>query len=344
MRNRNGIALLALLAASACGCASAPTAPPDFLPKASEVPTSVKGAWIQIDYISSHGRIDVDGELLAVQDHHAYLLQGDVVRAVSIDSVKSARVTYYESGAVAGAVFLGTMSTLANGWYLVLTAPMWIIGGTAATAGRSRDPVVGIDRDEWAEAIPYARFPQGLPPGFAPAVEPPPVVVAEEPIATESPPEPVVVAEKPSERSEWGFAAGLGTAQYDEQSAMALVLGFNVAKKWASASMRFSIADRDPIEGSTFSNAADDGEVFDLAFLIGIRGKFRGLQTALRAGPAAWGLNLGELQDVKAAFAAQGELFFYPGDTVGFGTIVTYNDNEFQDYYIVTLGIAIGPR
>lgn len=323
----------------------APTAPPDFLPKASEVSTSVKGAWIQIDYISSHGKVDVDGELLAVQDNHAYLLQGDVVRAVSIDSVKSARVTYYasESGTVAGAVFLGTMSTLANGWYLVFTAPMWIIGGTAATAGRSRDPIVGIYRDEWAEAVKYARFPQGLPPGFAPAAEPPFVSVAEKTKAIEPPPEPLVVAQEPRERSQGEFIAGIGLARYDEQSETAIVLGFNVAKKWVSAGMRFSIA-RDPDGAFDNSGVTEGGEVFDLGFLVGVRGKWRDVQTALRAGPAAWGLNLGELEDVKPSFAAQGELFFYAGDTVGIGSIVTYNNNEYQDYYIFTLGIAIGPR
>lgn len=347
MRNRSGIALLALIVACACGCAVSPSAPPDFLPKASEVPMNVKGAWIEIDPIAkSRVKVNIDGELLAVENSNVYVLLGDAVRAVPIDSIKSARISYYasESGGVAGAVFLGTMSTLSNGILLIFTAPLWIIAGTATTAGRSRDPILDMRPDGWAEAVKYARFPQGLPPDFVPHA-PVPVDVIEAPIATESPPEPaVVVAEKPRERSEWGFAAGLGTAQINDQSETALVLGFNVSRKWVSAGMRFSIGDRDPTEDSTFANADADGEVFDLGFLLGVRGTFRGVQAAVRAGPAAWGLNLGELEDVKPSFAAQGELFFYPGDTVGFGTIVTYNNNEFQDYYIVTLGIAIGPR
>ena len=156
-------------------------------------------------------------------------------------------------------------------------------------------------------------------------------------------PAPVAPVATARERSEWGFAVGVGNARYENQGDLAGVLGLNVAKRWVTAGVRFTIGDRAPVEDGNPALAVD-GNVFDLGVLVGVRGEFRGLQAAVRAGPAAWGLNFGEFEDIKAAFAAQGELFFYPTQTVGFGSIVTYNANDIQDYYIVALALAFGPR
>ncbi|HXV13721.1 MAG TPA: hypothetical protein VEC56_05905 [Candidatus Krumholzibacteria bacterium] len=341
MRSRSGIAVLALACAIACGCAVAPTTPPGVLPTSLDAGSGVYGAWIEVDYRPPHGKkVDVDGELLAVEDGRVYVLLGDVVRPVPIDSIQKARVTFYnpQTSAVAGLVALGTMATISNGFYLVITAPLWLMIGSGAAASRSHEPILDVPKHGWSEIVAYARFPQGMPADFVPQ----PVTPVVETIVIETPPkQPVAIA--PGDQSAWGFAFGMGTARYDEQSDVAAVLGLNVSKKWGSLGVRFSVGNRDPVEGSS-EDLAIDGEVFDLAFLVGVRTESRGVQMALRAGPAAWGLDLGDLEDVRSSFAAQGELFFYPSSTVGFGTIVAYNNNSLQDYYIVTLGIAIGPR
>lgn len=350
MRSRERVAILLLVAASACGCAMAPTAPNDWLPDPSDVPASPYGGWIQIDYRSPRGELEIDGELLAIQNNHVYVLRGDAVRPVSIDSIEQARLIYYDANAsgVAGITVLGTVSTISNGFYLVLTAPMWMIFGGTTAGLRSRDPIVDVPHATWSELIPYARFPQGLPPDFMPrsapaVVEPaaqsPPPQVVESEVAAPAPPAPAT--------TEWGYCLGVGSMRYADRSDIGGVIGLNVSKSIVTGGIRFSIGNREGVytpSASQYSEALDGGYVFDLGVLVGLRGAYRGVRAALRAGPAAWGFGVADLTDIRWSFAAQGELFFYPRSNVGFGSIVAYNDNEFEDFYIVTIGIAVGPR
>ncbi len=341
MRSRECIPILALASACALGCASAPTAPRDWLPTAKEAPSGAFGGWIELELLAERDRPEVDGELLAIQNERVYVLQGESVRPVPIDSIYKAKLTWYDSqpGQVAAGTVLGTLLTLSNGWYLVFTAPTWIIGGSVASSTQSREPIIEESKHAWSEFVPYARFPQGLPPDFE-APSPP---VTPEPAVAEAPPPPPPPPIPITRDAGWGFALGGGVARYESQSDLAAVVGMNLSKKWVSLGIRFSLGSREPLPDSN-SELAEDGMVFDLGLLVGVRGTYRALQVAARAGPAAWGLNIGEFEDVKAAFAAQGELFVYFSSNVGFGAIVTYNDNSLKDYFIAALGIAIGPR
>jgi hypothetical protein len=59
---------------------------------------------------------------------------------------------------------LGVMSTFSHGVFLVLTAPVWAGVGAYATSVYTRAPLVMTLS---VEALrPYARFPQGIPPGL----------------------------------------------------------------------------------------------------------------------------------------------------------------------------------
>ena len=62
---------------------------------------------------------------------------------------------------------LGTLSTGSHGFFLILSAPVWILTGTVAAVNQSRQPVLTYPRQGWAGWRAYARFPQGLPPGLA---------------------------------------------------------------------------------------------------------------------------------------------------------------------------------
>ncbi len=345
MRSRECIAILALIAATAMGCASAPTSPPDWLPDANEVLSNPHGGWIELDRATSRGIEKVDGELLAVQKGHVYVLNGDAVRSAPIDSVRGARLTWYDSNGssvVALAVF-GTLSTISNGAFLVFTAPMWMIGGTIAANSRYHDPIIQSPEHSWDEIRWYARFPQGLPPGFVPNA--PPLIaktVTEPGVEPEPPPAPV--PPRTSGGTQFGFAIGGGVAKYtnDYNSGAGALIGINVSNKWATVGVRMAIGGGDVFFETP--NVIGEGQVMDLGLLIGVRGRFHALAGALRAGPAVWGFHVGDFADFNASFAAQAELVVYPWRHVGIGALVAYNDNEFIDFTIATLGIVIGPR
>lgn len=345
MRNHSWIALLALIAALGVGCASAPTSPPDWLPDPDDVGNDTRGGWIEVEYDSKRGKMEIHGELLALDSLHVYLLQGDGMRSVPFKAVREARLTWYDShgGAVAGLAALGTLSTLSNGAFLIFTAPMWMLGGTIAAHKQFHAPVVS---HSWNEMRPFARFPQGLPPNFVPST----LIVAEtvkEPVVEPEPPPPPLPSRQHTEGgTKWGFALGGGAAHYPgtDDSGIGLVMGVNVGSKWATAGVRMAVSERDDAGNPAIPEAIGESTILDLGLLLGLRAGFGRFELAARAGPAVWGFGVEDFVDFHASFAAQAELFVYPWRNVGIGTIVAYNDNDLLDFYMVTIGIAVGPR
>lgn len=62
--------------------------------------------------------------------------------------------------------FGGTISTISNGYYLIFTAPFWLLTGIPATVGessRDRYDEENPDSSFWISIQKFARFPQGLP-------------------------------------------------------------------------------------------------------------------------------------------------------------------------------------
>jgi hypothetical protein len=337
MRSRECIAILLLIGASAFGCASAPTSPPDWLPDANDVGSGAHGGWIEIDCATPHNKQEIDGELLAIQHDHVYVLNGDAVRSVPIDSVRNARLTWYDSHGsdVAELTVLGTLSTISNGAFLVFTAPMWMIGGSIAANSRYHDPIIMSPAHAWDEIRPYARFPQGLPPGFVPNAPPVIAKTVTEPVVEPEPPPPTPQS-RTSGGTQFGFALGAGVTKYDvdnDSKGQGVLTGVNVSNKWATAGVRMALG---------FSDY--NSNVVDLGLLLGVRGRFHALALALRAGPAMWGVSFGDLVDFHGSFAAQGELVVYLWPSIGIGALVAYNDNDYIDFTVVTLGIVIGPR
>lgn len=156
-----------LLAASAFGCT--PYRPPGgWLEAPVPAQAEVYGAWIRLRF-DGH-RPDVDGELLAVESDSVYVLGMDsVVDAVGLGAVEKAELYVYDPDLTGGQVWslLGMLGTLSNGYYSSFTLPLWSIAGGIGFSSdrRAAAPRVG-KRSKWAEARPYARFPQGLPPGL----------------------------------------------------------------------------------------------------------------------------------------------------------------------------------
>ena len=158
--------LAPLCAAVFAACAISP-APGGWLPTPSGTQADAHGGWIEVQ-LQTPGVI-ARGELVALGEDTAYILTDHGLATIPFAHAQRAELWSFgsEAGILAGWAFLGTLSTVSNGFFLMLTAPMWMIGGTVSTAVRSREPrIIVQDRASWSQLRPFARFPQGLPPGL----------------------------------------------------------------------------------------------------------------------------------------------------------------------------------
>jgi hypothetical protein len=154
------------LAVACAGCAHN-SAPEGWLPRPAEAQAAAYGGWIELSYNQATEQ-RADGELIAVSADSVWLLGQDQVLVIPTTAVKRAKLTAYaaQKGPLALWTVLGTLSTISNGWGLIFTAPMWLIGGPLAVGSESRAPERKVPRLTWGELAPYARFPQGMPEGI----------------------------------------------------------------------------------------------------------------------------------------------------------------------------------
>lgn len=156
---------LVLLALAAC----TPTLPMDRSVQVGEktsVPIEdvpVKGFEVALEMRDR----TVKGELLAVDKCGVYVLENGAVTGVPSPSVTRATVAVYSSKAGLYGLWMGVgaLSTASHGFLLVFTLPVWVGAGiptTVSTAGANDSTQPSAN----APLFQYARFPQGLPPGF----------------------------------------------------------------------------------------------------------------------------------------------------------------------------------
>lgn len=159
------------LALAAAACASNP-APHGWLPNAKEAQRSASGAWISVRCEKREPVDRVAGELIALDAERVYILTDAGLVTVPSASVKQGTLAAYETdaGGLAAWGALGSASTLSHGHFLIFTAPTWILATAATTQTESRAAQVRYPEKPFASFRPYARFPQGLPPGFEPSV------------------------------------------------------------------------------------------------------------------------------------------------------------------------------
>jgi hypothetical protein len=163
--NRRWPSLLAAALLTACATNSAP---PGFLPTPTEAQTQAWGGWIELRYLRAGSERRADGELIAASPDSVWILGAFGGVVVPTVQVTAGKLTGYspQAGNVAGAAFLGTISTISNGALLVFTAPLWIITGTIAASDQSRAPERSVRQLAWSELTIFARFPQGMPAGL----------------------------------------------------------------------------------------------------------------------------------------------------------------------------------
>jgi len=154
-------------------CVSNP-APHGWLSPAEQAQRDPYGAWIQVTYTTplDSARAQVAGELIAVDPDTVFVLTPeDALVPVPIERALHGRLGYYDSQswATGSWAVLGTLSTLSHGIVLIVSAPVWILSGTIATADQSRRPVQtvhGSVHSSWRGLGMYARFPLGMPEGL----------------------------------------------------------------------------------------------------------------------------------------------------------------------------------
>jgi hypothetical protein len=161
----------ALLAAGLFTTGCATLAPSGWLSTPQNAQTSAYGGWMHVVYRGPAGERIADGELIAVSPDTVHVLGAAGLVSVPVAAVTGSVLETYDPrmGLIAGAVFLGTLSTISNGVGLVLTAPIWLLVGAGASASalkeaRVREPLASAGG--WLVYRPYARFPAGLSPGL----------------------------------------------------------------------------------------------------------------------------------------------------------------------------------
>ncbi len=134
--------------------------PSRWLPDAEHTPMNPYGAWVEVKV--RDGKIM--GELIAVTDDTLFVADTTLHAIATTDIIRARLVTYDASNlGLFGAMLAGTIFTITHGWFLTLTAPMWIIGSSIAAISRSYDPIIDYPKKSLKHFSPYARYPQGLP-------------------------------------------------------------------------------------------------------------------------------------------------------------------------------------
>ncbi|HEX5133688.1 MAG TPA: hypothetical protein VFX92_14535 [Candidatus Krumholzibacteria bacterium] len=354
MQNRSAHAcLLGLIAAALCGCASITYNVPDWLPPSEEAATDPRGGWIELQV--THATLGatlakLDGELLAVEADTLYVLAGKIVHPVALASVVKARLYYYDSnpGSVSSIAAGGALSTLSNGAFLIFTAPAWLAVGAGESSTRAHEGQVTRETAEWDDFRPYARFPAGLPSSLH----------AGSHLASESgqvlaggvDAEPVPPAEswatRPRPTNAIWFYAGIGPGLGANREGPAWLAGVNMAHKALMGGLRVSTVKREALIGA-YPDAGgtyypNPGRLYDLALLVGLRGNLRAVHVTVSAGPAAYAVSFDDLADLNFSAAAQAEFLVWISDSVGIGSALSYDWNDFEDFYVVSFGLAFG--
>jgi hypothetical protein len=184
-----GVLVPALLAGS---CATNPT-PPDRRRTPEAAVTSGYGGYVFVE-LERGGAIT--GELIAATgDKLTILTDKNKLGTVDFSQVRELTVGVHDNHPDATAIWaaLGTLSTLSHGFFLIFTAPVWIISGISATSSESHRGLFICEPHReprassacLADARVYSRFPQGLPPGVGEAQ-----LLGRAPVRVAAPPPP----------------------------------------------------------------------------------------------------------------------------------------------------------
>ena len=173
MSNNRFIILFSVIYLLFSGCATVKT-PSGFLPGVKEVETSTYGGWMVVIYTSAEESVTktaTGGELIAIQNDSVFLLSPETLSIIPTDFIEQTILVFHKNKTEGFALWggLGTLSTISHGWFLFLSAPLWIITGITATITEAKRPnTLEYPGSTWQEMNKFARFPQGIPEGLNP--------------------------------------------------------------------------------------------------------------------------------------------------------------------------------
>lgn len=169
MRSRELAVLAAalLVSASATGCLHNPDPRPRSM---SEVHRDARGGFAVVRVA---GQVDNQGELIAIGPEGVWVLAGRRLIRTPLERVSELNVYGYDVsiGGPAAWGLLGTLSTISHGFFLIFTAPIWLVTtiGSSSSHSRSAHERYVDDRGDLSEIAKWARFPQGMPLGVTTA-------------------------------------------------------------------------------------------------------------------------------------------------------------------------------
>lgn len=144
-----------------------PIAPKGWLPTAKESTNDAFGAWIVVKNKHKDGTTMNAGEFIAYHEEKLYVLTRGGPAVIPVADVITATVAVHSNQQ--DKVFIwtigGTLSTLSHGFYLIFSAPVWLLSGILAGVQESKGGMIIIEEKTfaWDTIKKYARFPQGLP-------------------------------------------------------------------------------------------------------------------------------------------------------------------------------------
>jgi hypothetical protein len=152
------------------GCATT-YAPPDWLPKTNDIPQSTNGGWITVNTEVMNDKNEIfwmqySGEFIAVDETNLYILYDSLYIIPKIEVVYSViELDQKKTGSYTVWFLLGSCATISNGYYLLITYPLWLIGGIPTITGesyRDRYEIELPDEIYWEDINKFSRFPQGV--------------------------------------------------------------------------------------------------------------------------------------------------------------------------------------
>lgn len=153
------------------GCA-ATHAPSNWLPETEKYPENAFGGWMTIitSDETNTGKerfFQYGGEFISQDEDNVYILY-DTVYIIPKINIKTVSLELVEKSTTGFGLWTlgGTVATISNGKFLIITAPLWLIAGTEAAVGESTRDLYESDNPDilfWNNVMKFARFPQGIP-------------------------------------------------------------------------------------------------------------------------------------------------------------------------------------
>ena len=152
------------------GCATT-YAPDNWLPETEDVPQNTHGGWIavvtqEVNSQSDDNWILYGGEFIALDEDNVYVLYDSlyiIPKNIIVNSVVD--LDQKNTGSYALWVTLGSLLTISNGAYGVITLPLWLLVGIPTAAGESYRDMHAEEYPSalyWNDVNKYSRFPQGV--------------------------------------------------------------------------------------------------------------------------------------------------------------------------------------